>query len=160
MSNSLLSSVFIILGAEGEGGLFDFNATLPLMAAQIVILSLLLNFVFYKPLTDTILERQDFIQKSLADAKEFLSKAETLFEDYEEKLALGRKEAQLLVSNAEKEAQEIVSVEVLKAQQDAQSLIQETTQELEKQKMQAISMLEQQVDLLTDEIKKKLIVTA
>jgi F-type H+-transporting ATPase subunit b len=160
MSNSLLSSVFIILGAEGEGGLFDFNATLPLMAAQIVILSLLLNFVFYKPLTDTILERQDFIQKSLADAKEFLSKAETLFEDYEEKLALGRKEAQLLVSNAEKEAQEIVSVEVLKAQQDAQSLIQETTQELVKQKMQAIGMLEQQVDLLTDEIKKKLIVTA
>lgn len=160
MSNSLLSSVFIILGAEGEGGLFDFNATLPLMAAQIVILTLLLNLVFYKPLTDTILERQDFIQKSLADAKEFLSKAETLFEDYEEKLALGRKEAQLLVSNAEKEAQEIVSVEVLKAQQDAQSLIEETTQELEKQKTQAIGMLEQQVDLLTDEIKKKLIVTA
>jgi F-type H+-transporting ATPase subunit b len=160
MSNSLLSSVFIILGAEGEGGLFDFNATLPLLAAQIVMLSLLLNFVFYKPLTETILERQDFIQKSLADAKEFLSKAETLFEDYEEKLALGRKEAQLLVSNAEKEAQEIVSVEVLKAQQDAQSLIEETTQELEKQKTQAIGMLEQQVDLLTDEIKKKLIVTA
>jgi len=134
MSNSLLSSVFIILGAEGEGGLFDFNATLPLMAAQIVALTLLLNFVFFKPLTETILERQSFIQKSLADAKEFLSKAEKLFEEYEEKIALGRKEAQLLVSNAEKEAQEIVSVEVLKAQQDAQSLIEETTRELEKQK--------------------------
>jgi F0F1-type ATP synthase membrane subunit b/b' len=51
-------------------------------------------------------------------------------------------------------------LEVLKAQQDAQSLIEETTQELEKQKTQAIGMLEQQVDLLTDEIKKKLIVTA
>jgi len=160
MSNSLLSSVFIILGAEGEGGLFDFNATLPLMAAQIVALTLLLNFVFFKPLTETILERQSFIQKSLADAKEFLSKAEKLFEEYEEKIALGRKEAQLLVSNAEKEAQEIVSVEVLKAQQDAQSLIEETTRELEKQKTQAIGMLEQQVDLLTDEIKKKLIVTS
>jgi len=85
MSNSLLSSVFIILGAEGEGGLFDFNATLPLMAAQIVALTLLLNFVFFKPLTETILERQSFIQKSLADAKEFLSKAEKLFEEYEEK---------------------------------------------------------------------------
>jgi F-type H+-transporting ATPase subunit b len=51
MSNSLLSSVFIIIGAESEGGLFDFNATLPLMAVQIVVLSLLLNFIFYKPLT-------------------------------------------------------------------------------------------------------------
>jgi F-type H+-transporting ATPase subunit b len=158
MSNSLLSSVFIIIGAEGEGGLFDFNATLPLMAAQIVVLSLLLNFIFYKPLTDTILERQSFIQISLADAKEFLSKAETLFENYEEKIALGRKEAQLLVSNAEKEAQEVVSVEVLKAQQDSQRLIKETTQELEKQKTQAINMLESQVDLITSEIKNKLIV--
>lgn len=91
MSNSLLSSVFIIIGAEGEGGLFDFNATLPLMALQIVALSFLLNFIFYKPLTDTILERQGFIQKSLSDAKEFLSKAEKLFEDYEEKISLGSK---------------------------------------------------------------------
>lgn len=157
MSNSLLSSVFIIIGAEGEGGLFDFNATLPLMALQIVALSFLLNFIFYKPLTDTILERQGFIQKSLSDAKEFLSKAEKLFEDYEEKISLGRKEAQLLVSDAEKEAQEVVSVEVLKAQQDAQSLIEETTQELNKQKMQAINMLEGQIDLLTSEIKNKLL---
>jgi F-type H+-transporting ATPase subunit b len=157
MSNSLLSSVFIIIGAEGEGGLFDFNATLPLMALQIVALSFLLNFIFYKPLTDTILEREGFIQKSLSDAKEFLSKAEKLFEDYEAKISLGRKEAQLLVSNAEKEAQEVVSVEVLKAHQDAQSLIEETTQELKKQKMQAISMLEGQIDLLTSEIKNKLI---
>jgi F-type H+-transporting ATPase subunit b len=160
MSNSLLSSVFIIIGAEGEGGLFDFNATLPLMAAQIVALAVLLNFVFYRPLTETILERQDFIQKALADAKESLAKAESLFEEYEEKIALGRKEAQLLVSNAEKEAQEIVSVEVLKAQQDAQKLIDETNLELEKQKTQAIDMLEKQVDLLTDEIKNKLLVTS
>jgi F-type H+-transporting ATPase subunit b len=157
MSNSLLSSVFIIIGAEGEGGLFDFNATLPLMAVQIVVLSLLLNFIFYKPLTDTILERQSFVRESLKDAKEFLSKAEKLFANYEEKIALGRKEAQLLVSNAEKEAQEVVSVEVLKAQQDAQRLIEETTQELQKQKTQAITMLEGQVDSLTSEIKNKII---
>lgn len=50
-----------------------------------------------------------------------------------------------------------MSVEVLKAQQDAQSLIEETTQELNKQKMQAINMLEGQIDLLTSEIKNKLL---
>ena len=160
MSNSLLSSVFIIIGAEGEGGLFDFNATLPLMALQIVALSFLLNFIFYKPLTGIILERENFIKKSLSDAKEFLSEAEKLFEDYEEKVSLGRKEAQLLASNAEKEAQGVVSVEVIKSQQDAQSLVEETTQELEKQKMQSISMLESQIDLLTSEIKHKIIVSS
>ena len=157
MFNSLLSSVIIIIGAESEGGLFDFNATLPLMAVQIVVLSLLLNFIFYKPLTDTILERRSFVEKSLKDAKEFLSKAEKLFEDYEEKISLGRKEAQLLVSNAEKEAGEVVSVEVLIAQQDAQRIVKETAQELEKQKMQAITILEGQVDSFANDIKNKLI---
>ena len=34
---------------EGAGGLFDFNATLPLMALQIILLSVVLTFVFYKP---------------------------------------------------------------------------------------------------------------
>ena len=157
MFNSLLSSVIIIIGAEGEGGLFDFNATLPLMAVQIVLLSILLNFIFYKPLTDTILERRSFVEKSLKDAKEFLSKAEKLSKDYEEKVALSRKEAQLLVSNAEKEAGEVVSVEVLIAQKDAQRIVKETAQELEKQKTQAITILQGQVDSFAKDIKTKLI---
>lgn len=160
MSNSLLSSVFLIIGAEGEGGLFDFNATLPLMAVQIVLLSTLLNFVFYSPLTQTIRERKNFVATSLATAKELLAKAEKLFEEYEEKVALGRKEAQLLVSNAEKGANEIASVEVLKAQQDADRLIEVTTQELEKQKMQAIKVLEGQIDSITNEMKKKIVITS
>jgi F-type H+-transporting ATPase subunit b len=37
--------------AAKEGGLFDFDATLPLMALQFLILVAVLNAVFYKPLT-------------------------------------------------------------------------------------------------------------
>ena len=33
---------------EGAGGLFDFNATLPLMAIQFVLLTVALTFLFYK----------------------------------------------------------------------------------------------------------------
>ena len=33
---------------EGAGGLFDFNATLPLMAIQFVLLTVALTFIFYK----------------------------------------------------------------------------------------------------------------
>lgn len=157
MFNSLLSSVTIIIGAESEGGLFDFNATLPLMATQIVLLSLLLNFIFYKPLTNTILERRTFVEKSLKDAKDFLSKAEKISREYEEKVALSRKEAQLLVSNAEKEAGEVVSAEVLISQKDAQRIVKETAQELEKQKTQAITILEGQVDSFAKDIKNKLV---
>jgi len=35
--------------SEGAGGLFDFNATLPLMALQFILLTTVLTFLFYKP---------------------------------------------------------------------------------------------------------------
>jgi hypothetical protein len=31
---------------EGAGGLFDFNATLPLMAIQFILLTVVLTFIF------------------------------------------------------------------------------------------------------------------
>jgi F-type H+-transporting ATPase subunit b len=37
----------MIAMAEGAGGLFDFNATLPIMALQFVLLTVVLTFVFY-----------------------------------------------------------------------------------------------------------------
>jgi hypothetical protein len=34
--------------SEGAGGLFDFNATLPAMALQFILLTIVLTFLFYK----------------------------------------------------------------------------------------------------------------
>ena len=40
MNISLIPLVQILATSEGEGGLFDFNATLPLMALQFVLLTI------------------------------------------------------------------------------------------------------------------------
>ena len=48
----------IIAIAEGAGGLFDFNATLPLMAIQFILLTVVLTFVFYKPVSKVLEERE------------------------------------------------------------------------------------------------------
>jgi F-type H+-transporting ATPase subunit b len=40
--------------AEGAGGLFDFNATLPLMAIQFILLTVVLTFVFLQASSQTI----------------------------------------------------------------------------------------------------------
>ena len=39
----------LLLFGASEGGLFDFDATLPLMAAQVVLLNYILNALFFKP---------------------------------------------------------------------------------------------------------------
>ena len=40
------------LEVSGPGGLFDFNATLPLVAIQFAFLTVLLNIILYSPLNE------------------------------------------------------------------------------------------------------------
>ena len=63
---------------EVEGGLFDFNATLPLMALQFLALTVVLNFVFYRPITNILDERDEYIRNSLTTASASLIFTDTI----------------------------------------------------------------------------------
>ena len=143
--------------AEGEGGLFDFNATLPLMALQFILLTVALTFIFYKPVAKVLEDRETFISTNLAQASEKLVKADELFTQYEEQLKEARSGAQSVIAESEKEAKEIVALEINQARKDATSLIEQTNKELEAQKELALQQLETQVDSLSDLIKEKLL---
>ena len=147
----------ILAIADGAGGLFDFNATLPLMAIQFVLLTVTLTFVFYKPVGKALEERETSISKNLADASEKLLKADELYKQYDEQLKTARTNAQSVIAESEKEAKEIVASEINDARQDAAKLIQQTNKELEAQKSLALEKLETQVDELSQLIKEKLL---
>jgi len=149
----------IIAVAEGAGGLFDFNATLPLMAIQFVLLTVVLTFVFYKPVSAVLEERETSISTNLADASEKLLKADELYKQYDEQLKTARANAQSVIAASESEAKEIVASEINQARQDAANLIQQTNKELEAQKSLALEKLETQVDELSQLIKEKLLVS-
>jgi len=76
---------------EGAGGLFDFNATLPLMALQILLLTVVLTFVFFKPVSKVIDERESYINGNLTAASEKLIAADELYNQYNEQLLLSQK---------------------------------------------------------------------
>jgi F-type H+-transporting ATPase subunit b len=147
----------IIAVAEGAGGLFDFNATLPLMAIQFVLLTVILTFVFYKPVGKVIEERETSISTNLAEASEKLLKADELYKQYDEQLKTARVNAQSVIATSEKEAKDIVASEISQARNDAAKLIQQTNKELEAQKSLALEKLETQVDELSQLIKEKLL---
>lgn len=142
---------------ETEGGLFDFNATLPLVTLQFLILMMLLNLIFYKPITHILDERDEYIRNSLTTASASLLKAEELTHRYEQKLAESRKKAQDAIRSSQKEAQEIVSIKIKEAQKEAEQLISAASDQLKVQKEQAIKTLEDQVDVLSEQIKTKLL---
>ena len=140
-----------------EGGLFDINATLPVMAVQFLILMAVLNAIFYKPLTKAIEDRADYIRKNKLDAKERLAKAEKLAEQYETNLGETRKKAQSIIAAAQEEAQKIASKKMAEAQQEAQQKREQAALEIEQEKQQALQELDQQVDSLSRQILEKLL---
>jgi len=152
---SPLAKIFIV--NAGEGGLFDFNATLPLMAIQFILLTVLLTFLFYKPINKVLEERETFISKNLTEASEKLLKADELCQQYEEQLKDAKASAQTVIGEAEAEAKAIVAQEISQARSDAAGLIQQTNKELEAQKQLALQKLETQIDDLSQLIKEKLL---
>jgi len=142
---------------EGAGGLFDFNATLPLMAIQFVLLTVALTFLFYKPVSKVLDDRESYISGNLSQASEKLLTADDLYKQYDEQLKSARVSAQSVVGQAEKEAKESVALEIAKSRSDAAKLIDQTNKELEAQKSLALEKLETQVDELSQLIKEKLL---
>jgi len=143
--------------SEGAGGLFDFNATLPLMALQFIALTTILTFVYYKPVGTLLEERETLISSNLTNASERLLKADELYQQYDEQLKDARNNAQGVILVAETEAKAIVASEIAQARKDAASLIDKTNRDLEGQKNLALEKLETQVDELSDLIKEKLL---
>jgi F-type H+-transporting ATPase subunit b len=157
MNILFMSATQLFAMTEGAGGLFDFNATLPLMAIQFILLTVVLTFVFYKPVAKVIDERESYINGNLTTASEKLIKADELYNEYDEQLKAARVNAQAVISKSEKEAKDAVALEINEARKDAAKLIERTNNELETQKSLALQQLETQVDELSQLIKEKLL---
>lgn len=136
--------------------MFDFDATLPVMALQFLLLAAVLNVIFYKPLTKALDDRDNYIRTNTLDARERLAKAERLTKEYEQQLAEARRQAQAIVAQATAEGQKITAEKIAQAQKEAQVQREQVAQEIEQQKQEALRSLEQQVDALSRQIIEKL----
>jgi F-type H+-transporting ATPase subunit b len=157
MNTFIMPTTTLLAMTEGAGGLFDFNATLPLMAIQFILLTVVLTFIFYKPVSKVIDEREAYINGNLTQASDKLIKADELYKQYDEQLKEARVNAQSIIAKSEKEAKDVVALEIGQARTDATKLIDQTNKELEAQKSLALEKLETQVDELSQLIKEKLL---
>jgi F-type H+-transporting ATPase subunit b len=137
--------------------MFDFDATLPLMAIQFLLLMVLLNALFFKPLMKTLDERDGYIRSNQVDAQERLAQAQRLAKQYEDELAASRRESQAVIASAQEEAQKIAAQRLAEAQQEAQAQREQAQREIDQQKAAAMSELEQQVDALSRQILDKVL---
>lgn len=137
--------------------MFDFDATLPLMALQFLVLVAILNAVFFKPLMKAIDERNDYIRRNQIEAQERLSKAENLAKQYQEELAETRRQSQAVIAAAQADAQKIVAAKIAEAQEQSRLQREQAQKELDQQKQEAMNALEREVDSLSRQILSKLL---
>ena len=141
---------------SGPGGLFDFDATLPLVAIQFLLLMVILNIILYNPLLTVIDERKEYILTNLSKASETLVEANKLTTKYEQELDSVRKKAQLEITNSQKIHKEILEVELNISQKYIDNLLDTITKDLFVKKDIALNSLDEVVQSLCENIETRL----
>ena len=141
---------------SGPGGLFDIDATLPLVAIQFLLLMVILNVILYNPLLTIIEERKEYILTNLSKASEILAEANKLTTQYEQELDSVRKEAQLEITNSQKIHKEILEVELNISQKYIDNLLDTITKDLLTKKDIALNSLDEIVTSLCSNIESRL----
>ena len=141
---------------SGPGGLFDFNLTLPLIAIQFILLTVILNVILYNPLLTVIEERKEYILTNLSKASELLSEANKLTTQYEQELTNVRKEAQLEITNSQKIHKEILEIELNISQKYIDNLLDTIQKDLLAKKNIALNSLDEIVQSLCADIEARL----
>lgn len=155
---NLFSTVLVAAEAvEHKGGLFDINATLPIMAVQFVVFVALLNVIFFKPLTKAIDDRDDYVREQIIGSKERLEKAELIVKEYEQELAAARKSTQNVLATAQSGANKIRKERIDEAIAEAQAKVAAAKAEIDKQKQDATASLDAEVESLSRQVLEKLL---
>merc|ERR1719207_292656 len=90
----VLSNVFLALPSFAGGGkIFDFNATLPAMVVQFLLLMVFLDKTWFGPVGKVLDERDIKIQSRLSSVKSGDDELEALSKEAEQLLKVARTEA-------------------------------------------------------------------
>ena len=120
----MLYEIFQLLSSNpGAGGLFDFGATLPLMAIQFLLLMFILDTVLYSPLLNTINEREEYIQNNLKKAAQLIEKSNQIKMLAEKEIATAEQTSQINIAKYTKACKESNERELEEIQTNLNTLI-------------------------------------
>jgi F-type H+-transporting ATPase subunit b len=153
---NLSKPIFLTSEVAGPGGLFDFDATLPLVMIQFLLLMVILNVILFSPLLKIIEERREFILTKLGKASELLAEASTLTTKYEEELINVRKKAQSEITTSQKIHKEILETELNISQKYIDNLLDIITEDLLSKRNTALNSLDEIVQSLCVDIEVRL----
>ncbi len=90
------------------GGLFDLDGTFFLILLQFLILMFILNFILYNPISNSIIERINYITNNLKISSNFLLKTDQLTKLYHNQIVHIQKIIELEKKDLQKQYRKIV----------------------------------------------------
>ncbi len=147
----------LLLFGASEGGLFDFDATLPLMAAQVVLLTYILNALFFKPVGKVVEDREDYVLTSRTEAKKKLAEVEKLESDLKNQLKGARQAAQKVITEAEDDSDKLYKEALALANSEANASREKVRREIDSQRESALNQLKLDAEKLGDLIVQRLL---
>lgn len=138
----MLYEIFhLVSSTPGEGGLFDFGATLPLMAIQFLVLMVVLDSILYSPLLTTISEREEYVQVNLKKAAELIEKANQIKMAAEKEISTAEQASQINIAKYTKESKEAFDGHIKTIQMSFNTAIEKASAQIRDKQIQELKAL-------------------
>lgn len=135
----------------------EFNATFIVSAISFLVFTLIMNAIFYKPLSKVVAERQKFVDDTLEEAKSYTKKSEAILKDKETKIQKTKQDAKKIILDKSTEAKSQKENLTAKAQQKAASKIENAKSDLNQAKDNAQGVLCDETKKIAQKIAQKIL---
>ncbi len=135
-----------VFSGGAMGGPLDVNPGLILWTVvTFVILLLILKKVAWKPILNSLSERENFIKDSLEKAEKAQAEAEKLVAENRENLSKAEEEAKKVIEQGREYAEELKKRILDESRAEAKKMIEEASLEIERKNREAFNNLKEQV---------------
>lgn len=155
---ALATNVVLALPAHADAGkIFDFNLTLPIIAAEFLFLMFVVDSLWFKPMSKVLDDRDTYIRERVSGVKDNSSEIQRLQDDAAAVLKQARLDAQKIIEDTKKQVEAKLEAEVSSARARIEKELAAALANLAAEKEKSLSSLDTKVSALSEAIVAKLI---
>lgn len=145
---------------NGPGGLFDINATLPLVIIQFYLISFILNIFLFTPVLGIIDKRNNYTSDNLEKASRILLEADNVTSKSKKELDEYKNSIRLNISLSQEINKEILELTVKAAESEIDDLLSDIFYDFLRKKEFAYKRFNGVVESLSVDLEKQFINTS
>lgn len=152
-----VSNLLMAMPAEAAGKLFDFNATLPVMAGQFLLLMVFLDKFWFSPVGKVLDERDALIRSKLGSVKDNTTDVDKYAIEAQAILKAARAEVTTMVNSKKNAKQSELDKQYDDAKGKIQREVDSSIAAMEKESQAMLAKLDSQVEKISGEVLRRVL---